>query len=132
LKLTPQPSIQEVKLISANKTAIESKGVVHVELAIQGLVVPFSFHVLSSLAHQMILSNDFLRMSGAVIDCAQRCISLLNGLVSASLTTQHDRDSVLKLAQSVIFPPATEAIVRLEVPPRFRRKTSLIEKLNYH
>jgi hypothetical protein len=122
LKLTPQPSIQEVKLISANKTAIESKGVVDVELAIQGLVVPFSFHVLSSLAHQMILGNDFLRMSGAVIDCAQRSISLFDGLVSASLTTQHDRDSVLRLAQSVIIPPTTEAIVRLEVPPRFRRK----------
>jgi hypothetical protein len=111
LKLTPQPVAQNIKLISANKSPIESKGIVDVELSIQGLVVPFSFYVLASLAHHMVLGNDLLRASGAIIDCAQRCITLYDGLVCASLTTQQDRHSVLKLAQNVIIPPATEAII---------------------
>ena len=45
----------------------------------------------------------------------------------AALTRRSDRDTVLRLAQDVIIPATTEAVVKLIVPYRFRRKTSLIE-----
>ena len=45
LKLKPEHTPDEIKLISANRSPIESKGVVQVELSIQGLVVPFTMHV---------------------------------------------------------------------------------------
>ena len=127
LKLKPSPAPQDVKLVSANRSPITSLGVVDVDLSIQGLVVPFTFHVLKSLSHQVILGHDFLRSSGAVIDCANRCISLFEGLVNASLTNQRDRDATLQLAQNVVIPAATEAIVRVCVPSRFQNRTSLVE-----
>jgi hypothetical protein len=127
LKLTPSPATEEIKLISANQSPIESKGIVDVEISLQGYIVPFTFHVLRSLSHPMILGIDFLKMSGAIINCAQRSISLFDGLVNAALTTCRDRDSVLRLTQNVVIPARTEALIRLNVPPRFRHKTSLIE-----
>jgi len=117
----------EVDLVSANSSHIESKGVVNVELSIQGLVIPCTLYVLKSLSHNMILGNDFLRMSGAVIDCARRSIAMFEGLVVTSLTTQKDGDSLLCLVKYVTIPPATEAIVNLFVHPRYRHKTSLLE-----
>ena len=81
LKLKPEPTTDEVKLVSANNSAIESKGVVHIELSIQGLVVPFTMHVLRSLSHHVIRGSDLLRFSGAVVNYAQRSISLFDGLV---------------------------------------------------
>ena len=127
LKLTPSPTLQGVKLVSANSQEIHSLGVTDIDLAIQRLVIPFSVHVLRSLSHPMILGNDFLRASSAIIDCAQRSISLFDGLVTASLTTYSDRASILRTAQDVVIPPMSEAIISLHVPPRYRRKTSLVE-----
>ena len=43
------------------------------------------------------------------------------------MTIRNDSDSILRLAQNVVIPPTTEAIVSLTVPPRFRNKTSLLE-----
>jgi hypothetical protein len=127
LHLRPQPTTDNVKLISANKSPIRSLGTVDAELSIQGLVVPFTFHVLRSLSHKLLLGQDFLRFSNAVIDCGERVITLFDGLVCAALTRFSDRDSVLRLAQDLIIPPATEVLVKLMVPQRHRRKVGLME-----
>jgi len=127
LKLKPQRSSDEIRLVSANQTPIESTGVVQVELSIQGLVIPFTLYVLKSLAHNMILGNDFLRTTGAIINCAEGSISLFEGLVITSLTTQYEQHNVLRLANNVSIPPQSEALINLIVPPRFRHRTSLME-----
>jgi hypothetical protein len=82
---------------------------------------------MQSLAHQMILGHDFLKASGAIINCAQRCITLFDGLVTAALTNRRDRESVLRLTQSVVIPPQTEVIVHLAVPRRFVNVNSILE-----
>jgi hypothetical protein len=53
LRLTPQVMSDDVKLVSANKSPMRSLGTVEAELSIQGLVVPFHFHVLKSLSHKL-------------------------------------------------------------------------------
>jgi hypothetical protein len=126
LRLTPQVTSDDVKLISANKSPIHSLGIVEVELSIQGLVVPFHFQVLKSLSHKLVLGQDFLRFSNAVIDCGHRSIEMFEGLVRASLTRFNERDAVLRLAQNIIIPAATEAIVRLVVPHLFKQKLGLM------
>jgi Retroviral aspartyl protease len=127
LKLKPQPTSQEVNLTSANSSPIESKGVVDVDLSIQGLTVPFTFYVLRSLSHPVILGTDFLKASSAIIDCAKSSIMLYDGLIQADLTTMKNRQSVLRLSQAVIIPAATEALVKLFVPDKFKHKDSLID-----
>jgi hypothetical protein len=83
--------------------------------------------VLRSLSHKLLLGQDFLRFSHAVIDCGERLITLFDGLVRAALTRFSDRDSVLRLAQDLIIPAATEVLVKLMVPQRHRRKLGLME-----
>jgi hypothetical protein len=126
LRLTPQATSDDVKLISANKSPIHTLGIVEAELSIQGLVVPFRFQVLKSLSHKLVLGQDFLRFSNAVIDCGHRSIEMFEGLVRASLTRFNERDVVLRLAQNIIIPAATEAIVRLVVPHLFKQKLGLM------
>jgi hypothetical protein len=126
LRLTPQATSDDVKLISANKSPIHTLGIVEAELSIQGLVVPFRFQVLKSLSHKLVLGQDFLRFSNAVIDCGNRSIEMFEGLVRASLTRFNERDVVLRLAQNIIIPAATEAIVRLVVPHLFKQKLGLM------
>ena len=127
LRLRPVPAVEELKLVSANKSPMRSLGTVEVNLSIQGLVVPCTFYVLTSLAHNIVLGQDFLTASGAVINCRDRCITLYDGLVSASLTRAKDQNSVLKLAQNIIIPAAAEAVAQVIVPRFFQRKTSLME-----
>ena len=55
LRLRPVPAVEELKLVSANKSPIRSLGTVDVTLSIQGLVVPCTFYVLTSLAHKIVL-----------------------------------------------------------------------------
>jgi hypothetical protein len=127
LRLKPVPCKDKIKLISANSSPICSLGTVDVELSIQGLVIPFTVHVLKSLSHKLILGQDFLQSSNAVINCGDRSITLFEGLVCAALTRYQDRESVLRLTQDVILPAATETIVKLFVPNHARRKIGLVE-----
>jgi hypothetical protein len=127
LRLKPVPCKEKIKLISANSSPICSLGTVDIEFSIQGLVIPFTVHVLKSLSHKLILGQDFLQSSNAVINCGDRSITLFEGLVSAALTRYRDRESVLRLTQDVIFPAATETIVKLFVPSYARRKIGLVE-----
>jgi hypothetical protein len=113
LRLIPQPTPDDVKLILANKSRIRSIGTVNVEMSIQGLVVPFTFHVLQSLSHKVWFAQNCLRFLSAIIDCGNRSISMFDGLVHAALTCFTQRESVLRVAQNVIIPAATEALAGL-------------------
>jgi hypothetical protein len=66
LHLKPTPTKDKIKLLSANSSPICSLGTVDIELSIQGLVIPFTMHVLRSLSHRLILGQDFLQFSNAV------------------------------------------------------------------
>ena len=59
LRLKPVPVADELRLVSANKTPMTSVGTVDVNLSLQGLVVPHTFYVLKSLAHNIVLGQDF-------------------------------------------------------------------------
>jgi hypothetical protein len=51
---------------------------------------------------------------------------MFEGLVHASLTCFTQRDSVLRLAQNIIIPATTEALVKLIVPRLCKRKLGLM------
>jgi hypothetical protein len=59
LRLRPVPCKDKIKLTSANSSPICSLGTVDVELSIQGLVIPFTVHVLKSFSHKLILGQEF-------------------------------------------------------------------------
>jgi hypothetical protein len=90
-------------------------------------VIPFCFYVIRSLSYNVVLGCDFLKSSGACINCAEHRISLFDGLVQTSLTGQSDKSVVLKLAQDITIPSATEAIVKLAVPKRFQHRLGILE-----
>jgi hypothetical protein len=59
LRLRPVPCKDNIKLISAKSSPICYLGTLDVELSIQGLVIPFTVHVLKSMSHKLILGQDF-------------------------------------------------------------------------
>jgi hypothetical protein len=127
LKLTPMPPEEDCNLIAANGSPIETIGVVNVDVAMQGYIQPWTFYVLKSLAHDVILAQDFLQAANAIIDCANNNITLFDGLVSLYMSNRADSRNTLRLAQSVIIPAASQAIVKLIIPRLWQNKTSLIE-----
>jgi hypothetical protein len=52
---------------------------------------------------------------------------MFDGLVCVALTQYNDHWEVLRLAQNVVIPATTEALVRLTIPGKFLGKTSLME-----
>jgi gag-polyprotein putative aspartyl protease len=122
MKLIISPPPDSIRLISANNSPIENVGSVDVELCIQGLYVPFTFCVLRSLSHAIILGCDFFRETQAVISYGTRSISLYDQLVCAPLTFQSDKTALLRLLHDVTIPPLSEAILRVKVPEKYVNK----------
>lgn len=90
------PFLKEVKLVSASCSPTELLGTIEANLSHQGLVIPYStLHILMSLSHKLLLGQDFLRLSKAILDCGERPI-IFAGLINVSLT-----QSTLRLAQSL-------------------------------
>ena len=87
LKLRSEPiGVTEPKfLFSANKSKIHSCGTVELDVALKGLVIPFQFMVLRDLNYDAILGMDFLTSNHATVDCAQRLLTLHDGLLAAPL-----------------------------------------------
>ncbi len=57
LRLKPKVTNDDLKLVSANKSPIHSLGTVEVQLSIQGVVIPWTVHVLKSLSRNAILTK---------------------------------------------------------------------------
>ena len=127
LKLKISPPDTNFSLVSANKSPIETIGTTEVELHIQGLVVPFKLHIVKDLSFQILLGNDFLRYSQAQISYKTKTISLFDDLISAPLTTLADKFNIARIAETIIIPPRTEAIVQINVPQAYQGKQCFLE-----
>jgi hypothetical protein len=127
LKLTPVPPEEDCNLVAANGSPIKTAGIVNVDVAMQGYVQPWTFYVLKSLAHDVILAQDFLQAANAIIDCAYYNITLFDSLVTLYMsnradsrkkrTKSSDRQTILSSFNNnyIIFPecPRKSGSIRL-------------------
>jgi len=66
------PAPRDKKLFTADGQPMKVCGTILLSINIQGLIVPFTFHVLERLTHNLILGINFLSQTKANIDMATR------------------------------------------------------------
>ena len=120
LGLQITPSDQSIKLVSANQTSIENMGNADIEICIQGLTIPYRVMVLKNLVTPVVLGQDFFLDTNSVINYGSHTITmnLFDNLICAPLTPQSHVASRVKLSQSVVIPPRTEALIHVDIPKK--------------
>jgi hypothetical protein len=128
MKPEPLSPDESTCLYSANMSEIRKRGTVELNVAIQGLVIPFRFYVLQGLSYHCIIGIDFLTDAQATIDCNQRLLSLYQGLAVAPLIHNMDKESILCMADTVTIPPRTEALVPVTIHPKYVHRINIVEE----
>ena len=125
------PAADYKKLYTADGKAMKVFGTILLSVNIQGLIVPFTFHVLEHLTHNLILGINFLSHTKANIDMASRSVTFYDDLVGLSLTNTNE--TLLRTVDAVLIPPKSEALIPVSVPPHFGRGLAIIEPtVNLH
>ena len=127
LKLKILPVNDDVNLVTADKSKIIILGCVDVTLSLQGLLIPQCLYVLQDLAHDILLGNDFMRETQAIISYSDRSLSLFDGIVKAPLTFKNGKQFLATLAKDITIPPLTEVVTKIRIPRKYCHTTCLIE-----
>lgn len=96
-------------------------GQTDLEVDVNGLKMPHTFHILENLPHAIILGQDFLEQNNAVIDLTHKYVSFHNETTIASISTpdiQHDNQKHVSLARTesdIMLPPLSESTLSLLV-----------------
>lgn len=127
LHLKPdQPKVGNSRnFFTADGKPIRISGTVEISVKIQGLSVPFTFHVLRGLNHNLILGVDFLSTTNAKIDMSNCVISLCDDLVTTSLTKPGD--CLLRTVAPIEIPGESEAIFSVEMSRFLNSKCAVVE-----
>jgi len=91
------------RLFTAGGKPMIVRGVIVLSLNINGLIIPFCFHVVEYLHHQMLLGIDFLTKIRTNIDFSDGKITFNDGLAEATLNKHSD--SLLKTVEAVLISP---------------------------
>ena len=112
------------------------KGKTDLEIDVNGLKMPHSFHILENLPHTIILGQDFLETNNAVIDLTSKTVSFHN-ITVASITMPVDKHSDLQhtaLARTetdISLPPLSESTIPLLVSNIPHGSQVFLEPVNF-
>ena len=104
-------------LFSASGQAISLSHTIETTFCVDGLKLPFTFHVADNLSvgHDVIIGFDFLSKYDCVIDIGNRLISFCDGLTVVPLQNRNRTDTAT-LITDVVIPPRAEAILSVKLP----------------
>ena len=125
LHLLPNGPAESKFLLTADGKPIPVQGTVEVSIKIQGLSIPFTFHVLRGLNHNMILGVDFLSATKANIDMSNGVIVLCDDLVTLSLARPDD--CVLRPIAEIDIPGQSEALIPVQLSRDLTAENAVIE-----
>ena len=98
-----------------------------VNVNIQGLIIPTILYVVNDLHPKLILGNDWLKNSRAVIDYRTGVLSLFYDLIQCPLEGFNSMHNCVTLRQTVCLQPYSESILPVQVPHKFNNRSVLIE-----
>ena len=102
-------------------------GQVSVNVNIQGLIIPTILYVVNDLHPKIILGNDWLKNSRAVIDYRTGVLSLFYDLIQCPLEVFNSMHNCVTLRQTVCLQPYSESILPVQVPRKFNDRSVFIE-----
>src|SRR6267154_5253342 len=117
-----------VNLLAANGTSIKVQGKITISLKIGGLVIPFDFLVVEELRQNLILGNDFLNATKAVINYRDGTVSFYDDLVRLNFLSK-DYQIAACLNKDCILDPYSETIVEVYLSKPVIRQCVLLEPL---
>ena len=113
------------RLFTADGKPIPVLGTVELSVKIQGLAMPFTFHVLKGLNHNLILGVNFLTATKSKIDMSVGLISFCDDLVTLSLA--RPGDCVLKTIEAVDVPGQSEIVLPVQLSRNLSADFAIIE-----
>lgn len=123
----------KVKLCGANDQPLPVMGEVELQLNLSGLVVHFNFMIIPDLVHDLILGQDFLLRSQAVINYASKTVTFFDNFVALGLTFRDQSEgSILRVSANVSIPPRSVLLVPVRIPQRFVNTDAMIQPLQVH
>ncbi|GFS49904.1 transposon Ty3-I Gag-Pol polyprotein [Trichonephila clavipes] len=97
LKKVIFPTHNHTVLKVANGNYVQPKGICTFQIGISGCILPFEFIVLPDCSHDIILGWNFLKASGALIDCGRPALTLGDvEVTSEEIVFKHLRLCVMK------------------------------------
>ena len=95
--------------IPANGHPIFPVGQVSLSVNVQGLTIPSTLYVVNNLYPKLILGNDWLRSTRAVIDYRTGVLSLYDDLILCPLEGFNSLQNCVTLRQTICMQPYTRA-----------------------
>ena len=127
LKVTKSQLINP--FLPANGQPMCPLGQVSINVNIQGLIIPTILYVVNNLHPKLILGNDWLKSTRAVIDYRTGILSLYDDLLLCPLEGFNSRHNCVTLRQTVCLQPYSESILPVQVPQKYSSSSVLIEPL---
>ena len=127
LKVTKSQLINP--FLPANGQPMCPLGQVSINVNIQGLIIPTIVYVVNNLHPKLILGNDWLKSTRAVIDYRTGILSLYDDLLLCPLEGFNSRHNCVTLRLTVCLQPYSESILPVQVPQKYSSSSVLIEPL---
>jgi len=120
-----------VNLCGANSKPLKVVGKIDLPISLNGLVVHFAFMVIPELVHDVILGQDFLLNTQAVINYATKTVTFMDNLVALGLRFRDQTDgSLLRVSANVSIPPRSVTLIPVRLPQRFVDTDVMIQPLD--
>jgi hypothetical protein len=109
----------DITLLSANASEMPIIATIDTDIKINGLKIPVTFRVIPDLVYDIILGEQFLQQTEAIIDVVTHTLSLYRGFMSVPMIKANNLTTV-KTCVAVTIPPFSQAL--FQVSPTSRVK----------
>ena len=126
-KIHMRPTQSNVRVITADNTKVECLALADITIEIGDFLFPFTAHVFKNIAVNLILGDDFLQSTEAVVDCGKRTASFKNHIFTVEIFKQNL--PVARIAKAIVIPPNSEAITDCKIPFRRNEGNLILEPI---
>jgi hypothetical protein len=116
----------DITLLSANASRMPIIATIDTDIRIRGLQIPVTFRVISDLIYDIILGEQFLQETEAIIDVGTNTLILYRGLLSVPMVKAHNL-LVVKTTASITVPPFSQLLFQVAPVTRVKSGNYMIE-----
>ena len=117
------------KLVSAGGTGLTTIGNVKTNIKLGGCSLPIEFFVVDNLTQDVILSAEFFKSMGVLIDYKRKRLSLYNESINMPLLTAIDPTRVVFTSRKIRIPPKHEALIPIKLTSKTGFDSGITEAL---
>jgi hypothetical protein len=116
----------DLTLLSANASQMKIIATIDTDIRILGLQIPVTIRVVPDLVYDLILGEQFLQDTEAVIDVDANTLSLYRGLLTLPMIRANNF-MVVKTTANITIPPLSQALFQVTPPSSLKPGNYIIE-----